>query len=139
MQWWPQLRDEVRRLGLVGVQARDRVRHLRGLLLALERASLPGDLHGLPRRRKEEADCDGDDLDAALFHPAVVPIDAAMCGRHSLPRQGLELVIQAGLVALDGEQVARRSLEHRVVRIGCASNSWAVTTGPTEVVDSVHN
>jgi hypothetical protein len=68
---------------------------------------LAGDLNGLGGVRERQSGGDRDGLEGAAFDPAVAAAILYVPGRDVFPGQGLELAEQAGLVALDGDQVVR--------------------------------
>jgi len=65
------------------------------------------DLDGLGGVREGEPLGDGGDLQGAVLAAAVAGLSGAAGDRHRAPGQGLELGVQAGLAAFDGEDVAR--------------------------------
>lgn len=72
-------RMQLARLGLRGGEVGDRVHDLGAPCPGSWAAAAAGDLQGLGGVRKVDADGDGDDLQAALFDPAV-PLPAGEVG-----------------------------------------------------------
>jgi hypothetical protein len=59
------------------------------------------------REGQAGGDGDGDGLQDAVFLAAAAAVAAGGGGRDGLPRQFRQLVVQAGLVALDDQDVVR--------------------------------
>lgn len=79
-------------------------------LLASDFRGLPhfaGDVDGLVGVAEDDPGRDGDDVEDASFLLAVFAAGRGVCDRHGRPRQGLQLIVQAWLVALDGEHEVR--------------------------------
>jgi hypothetical protein len=62
--------------------------------------------------------CDGGDLQGAPFGAAVAFVPGLVRDGVLPPGQGGELGVQAGLVALDGDQVVRAALSGQVLGVG---------------------
>ena len=60
----------------------------------------------------------GGDFQGSPLGPAVRPVVLDVGGRDLAPRQPGELGMQAGLVALDGDQVMRAALPGQVLGVG---------------------
>jgi hypothetical protein len=89
----------------------------------VERADPAGDPQGLGGVGEVQAG-DGGDLQAAELGTAVAAVAGVVGDRDLVPRQGLELVVQGGLVGLDDQQVGGVLVGDQplgVLPLGCAA------------------
>ncbi|MEU7900268.1 hypothetical protein AB0B45_46475 [Nonomuraea sp. NPDC049152] len=76
-----------------------------GPLAGLEVLHLPLDLHRLDGVGEQQAGLDGDGLEGAACVSAVSAVAFSVLNRDLFPQQPFDLVVQAGLVLLDDQDV----------------------------------